>query len=136
MIARVSRNVGSYGAREWRADPPQKHGHVLVYARVMLLEGVTFVSSNDTKHDGWAVGELVSVSDPTHWKGPKFAITEPEIYGLENDRIEMLPEEGWEEFRFLRGTGFVTPAQRVLRAARLVLLAPALAVALDPILDG
>lgn len=136
MIARVSRNVGSYGAKEWRADPPTGHGAVLVYARVFLLEGVTFVSSNETRHDGWAVGELASGSELVSGKGPKFAITDPVIYGLENGRIENLPDEGWVTFRFLRGTGFVTDGNRVLAGARLVLLAPALAVALDPIHDG
>jgi hypothetical protein len=135
MQARISRNVGSYGANEWRADPPdpRRHYPVIFYARFILVENANFVVEGPGKRDGWAVGEVISADVLGSAKGPKFAITEPEIYGLENGRIEQLPAEGWIPFRFVRGTGFVTlPEQRVLRSARLVLVGPGFASLLDP----
>lgn len=136
MQARISRNVGSYGGNEWRADPPdpRRHYPVIVYARFFLIEGVRFVTTDKTFRDGWAVGEVISAEELGSAKGPKFAITEPEIYGLQNGRIAELPAEGWVPFRFVRGTGFVTlPEQRVVAGARLVLVGPGFASLLDPV---
>lgn len=135
MQARISRNVGSYGGNEWRADPPdqRKHYPVIVYARFFLVESVRFEVQGPGKRDGWAVGEVISADVLGSAKGPKFAITDPEIYGLENGRILELPAEGWVPFRFVRGTGFVTlPEQRVVAGARLVLVGPGFASLLDP----
>jgi hypothetical protein len=135
MQVRVSRNLGSNGANEWRADPPdpRKHYPVIFYTRVILLENVTFDTKSPNIRDGWAVGEAISADGLGSAKGPKFAITEPEIYGLENGEIERLPVEGWVPFRFVRGTGFVTlHEQRVLRGGRRVLLGPGFASVLDP----
>lgn len=113
---------------------PTKHAPVIVYARYFLLEGVTFVTGGTKNHDGWAVGELISGSELGSAKGPKFAITDPAIYGLENGRIEDLDTAGWVPFRFERGTGFVTlPGPRVVRGARLVLVGPGFASLLDPV---
>lgn len=135
MKARVSRNVGSNGANEWRADDPvpTKHAPVIVYARSFLIADVEFVLGGQNKHDGWAVGDVISAADMGSCKGPSFAITDPALTRLDNDMIEELSEEGWVPFRFVRGTGFVTlPGQRVLRGARLVLLGPKFASLLDP----
>lgn len=130
MQARVSRNVGAYGSIEWRADPPvaTRHAPVLVYARFFLLEDVTFLVR---VADGWAVGELVSAEDLGSAKGPKFAITDPAIYGLENGRIEELDTAGWLPFRFERGRGFVSEG-RVVTGAGAVLLGPGFSSLRDP----
>lgn len=112
---------------------PTKHAPVIVYARSFLIADVEFVLGGQNKHDGWAVGDVISAADMGSCKGPSFAITDPALTRLDNDMIEELPEEGWVPFRFVRGTGFVTlPGQRVLRGARLVLLGPKFASLLDP----
>lgn len=135
MRARVSRNVGSRGANEWRADPVDRksHGPVLFYARYMLLRDVVFDVPKVTKTEGWAIGEIDSISEAQAGKGPKFALS-PEAALLENRMIEELPEAGWVPFRFEKGTGFVSLDEkpRVLQGARVVLLAPGYSGCLDP----
>lgn len=137
MKARVSRNVGSNGANEWRADDPQpaKHHPVIVYARSFLIADVEFVLGGQNKHDGWALGEVISAADMGSNKGPKFAITDPVLTSLDNGMIEELPEEGWIPFRFERGTGFVIDGPtgpRVLAGAGRVLVGPKFASLRDP----